>query len=180
MLDLKLFGIRAGQNGAPGSAIVATPDNIQGVYTVGQQIMSGVRLESVLPDRVVIRRNGVTESLSFDRDSVLRAAVMTTPVPAVADERRLDLDTMRSLAMRLRFSPAERSITRGLLLESSQDSQVLAQAGLELGDLLLSVNGTPVSEVGALASLGIGSAQALTLEIERKGQRKFHRLALDR
>lgn len=180
MLDLKLFGIRAGQNGAPGSAIVATPDNIQGVYTVGQQIMSGVRLESVLPDRVVIRRNGVTESLSFDRDSVLRAAVMTTPVPAVADERRLDLDTMRSLAMRLRFSPAERSGTRGLLLESSEDSQVLAQAGLELGDLLLSVNGTPVSEVGALASLGTGSAQALTLEIERKGQRKFHRLALDR
>jgi hypothetical protein len=44
----------------------------------------------------------------------------------------------------------------------------------------VSVNGTPISDVGSFASLATLTAQGLTLEIERKGQRKFHRLAIDR
>lgn len=178
MLNLQLFGIRAGLGGAPGSAIVGTPDNQQGAYYVGQEIMSGVRLEQVLPDRVVIRRNGVAESLSFDRDSALQTAAVApaTSLPA-AEERRLDFDAMKALAMVLRVSPAE----RGLLLEGSSDPSAMQQTGLEPGDLLLSVNGTAVSDPGSLASLAAaGAAQGLTLEIERKGQRKFHRLAIDR
>lgn len=189
MLNLQLFGIRAGLDGSPGSAIVGTPDNMQGVYAVGQEIMPGVRLEQVLPDRVVIRRNGVTESLSFDRDSTLQQTAAVTPVvpsvPAaptpVAEDRRLDFDAMKTIALLLRVSPVERGDVRGLLLEGSADPALLQQTGLEPGDLLLSVNGTPVSDSGTLASLAAaGAAQGLTLEIERKGQRKFHRLAIDR
>jgi len=185
MLNLQLFGIRAGLAGAPGSAIVATPDNTQGVYTVGQEIMPGVRLEQVLQDRVVLRRNGVTEGLSFDRESTLRqnAAVPSGAIPQAfgeADEHRLELDAMRSLAVALRFSPAERGGSRGLLLEGSADPSLLRQTGLEPGDLLLTVNGTPVSEADALASLGVTKLSSLTLEIERKGQRKIHRLSIDR
>lgn len=190
MLNLQLFGIRAGVGDTAGSAIVATPDNVQGVYTVGQEIMSGVRLEEVLPNRVVIRRNGVTESLSFDRDSAMRqnaavpsGATAQAPVAVVnaaADAHRLDLDAMKSLAMVLRSSPTDRGGASGLLLDGSVDPSLLRQAGLESGDLLLLVNGTPVSDAGSFASLATLTAQGLTLEIERKGQRKFHRLAIDR
>ncbi len=190
MLNLQLFGIRAGLNGAPGSAIIGTPDNQQDVYFVGQDIMPGVRLEDVTPDRVTIRRNGVTEALSFDRATTLQQASLApaapaappvaSPVASVEQAYRLDLDTMKAFAMLLRFSPAERDGTRGLLLEGSADPSVLEQTGLETGDFLLSVNGTSVADMGALASLAASGAQGLTLEIERKGQRKFHRLAVDR
>jgi general secretion pathway protein C len=186
MLDLQLFGIRAGVGDTAGSAIVAKPDKLQGVYTIGQEIMPGVRLEEIRPDRVVIRRNGVTESLSFDRDSAIRqnaaapsGAIAQVPVVA-ADAHRLDLDAMKSLAMVLRSVPVERAGTSGLVLAGSADPALLRQAGLESGDLLVSVNGTPISDVGSFASLATLTAQGLTLEIERKGQRKFHRLAIDR
>jgi len=187
MLDLQLFGIRAGVGDAAGSAIVATPDKLQGVYTIGQEIMPGVRLEEIRPDRVVIRRNGVTESLSFDRDSAIRQNAAVAPSGAIAqapvvagDAHRLDLDAMKSLAMVLRSVPADRAGTNGLVLDGSADPALLRQAGLESGDLLVSVNGTPISDVGSFASLATLTAQGLTLEIERKGQRKFHRLAIDR
>ena len=183
MLNLQLFGIRAGRDAGPGSAIVATPDNVQGVFTVGQEIMSGVRLEQILPDRIVIRRNGVTETLSFDRSSTLQAVAVSLPAaPSSTDEeplRRLDVD-MKTLASALRFTPTERGGARGLLLEGSADPSVLDQTGLAPGDFLLSVNGTPVSDLGALTALAATGALRLTLEIERKGQRKFHRLAIDR
>ena len=179
MLDLQLFGIRAGVDGGPGSAIIGTPDNVQSVYSVGQDIMPGVRLEQVLPGRVVIRRNGVSESLSFERENaaLLVPAVAVTEAPAA---RRLDFDAMRSVVSQLRFVPGERDGARGLLLEGSSDPAVLQQTGLEPGDLLLSVNGTPVDSVAALAPLAGSGAQGLTLEVERKGQRKFHRLEIDR
>lgn len=184
MLNLQLFGIRAGLNGAPGSAIIGTPDNQQGAYAVGQDIMPGVRLEEVLPGRVTIRRNGVIETLSFDRDSTLQQAAAVVPATApTAPEGTiypLDFDTMKAFALLLRFSPVERSGTRGLLLEGSTDPSVLERTGLAAGDILLSVNGTPVSDLGALTSLAAKGAQGLTLEIERKGQRNFHRLAVDR
>ncbi len=178
MLNLQLFGIRAGAGDGLGGAIVATPDNVQGVFYVGQEIMPGVRLEQVLPDRVVIRRNGVSETLSFDREKLVQTAV-PGPVPDIAPGeeplRRLDVD-VRSLATLLRFTQAE----RGLLLEGSADASVLQQTGLEPGDLLLAVNGTPANDMGALAALAASGALSLTLDIERKGQRKIHRLAIDR
>lgn len=188
MLNLQLFGIRAGQGGSPGSAIVATPDNVQGVFTVGREIMPGVRLEQILPDRVVIRRNGVAEALSFDREAPAQhaaAAPAAAPLssrPSVTGEeplRRLDVDT-RALIAALKVRPEDRNGLRGLLLEGSADPSVLEQAGLEPGDLLVSVNGTPASDMGALTALAASGALRLTLEIERKGQRKFHRLAIDR
>jgi general secretion pathway protein C len=185
MLNLQLFGIRAGQGGSPGSAIVATPDNVQGVFVTGQEIMPGVRLEQILPDRIVIRRNGVTEGLSFDRDKSAQMAeappAYPAPAAAPAEEplRRLDVD-VRALVTALKVRPAERGGARGLLLEGSADPSVLEQTGLEPGDLLVSVNGTPAGDVGALSALAASGALRLTLEIERKGQRKFHRLAIDR
>lgn len=191
MLDLELFGIRAGRSAGEGSAIVATPDKEQGVFAVGQEIMPGVRLEQVLPDRIVIRRNGVSESLSFARDGQTLQAVVTpavTPLMQDSDEasvRRVSLNAA-DLAGLLRVVPHERNGVRGLLLESSADPSLLQQAGLAPGDLLISINGTAVTDAGALASLGAlavpgaSDTARLSLEIEREGQRKFHRLAIDR
>lgn len=186
MLDLQLYGIRADEGSSRGSAIVSTPDNIQNVFSVGQEIMPGVRLEQVLPDRIVIRRNGVLETLSFDREAnktgaqpVAVASATQTTQGAEEPLRRLDV-SVQDFASLLRFSPAERNGVRGLLLEGSADASLLQQTGLEPGDLLVSVNGTPATDTSALAALAAAGTARLSLEIERKGQRKFHRLAIDR
>jgi len=188
MLNLQLFGIRAGHGDAGGSAIVATPDNIQAVFHVGQEIMAGVRLEQIFPDRIVIRRNGVAETLSFDRDgSTTQAAAAPAAqesaagqsAPATDSVRRLDVPA-RDLMTLLRFTPREQNGVRGLLLEGSADAALMQQAGLEPGDFLLTVNGASVGDVGALTSLATAGETRFSLAFERKGQRKVHRLEIDR
>lgn len=187
MLNLQLFGVRASADEGRGSAIVATPDNVQGVFHVGQEIMPGVRLEQVLRDRIVIRRNGVPESLSFARDpadaapaaSVVAAATPAQPLATDDPLRRIDVSA-RDFALLLRFTPHTGDGVRGLRIEGSADPSLLQQAGLAPGDVLLAVNGTPVTDTAALAALAAAGAARLSLEFERNGQRKFHRLAIDR
>ncbi len=63
-LNLDLLGSRAATNDRFASAIIRTPDNVASVYKPGDEIISGVTLEQVLPDQqVLLRRNGVLESL---------------------------------------------------------------------------------------------------------------------
>lgn len=172
MLNLQLFGIRADSGPGQGSAIIATPDNKQDVYFIGQEIMAQVRLEAILQDRVVIRRNGVAETLSFDRDGA-KAPQAAAPVPA----RHMDVDLKQFMTM-VRLSPRENG--GGLVLESGTDAEMLKQSGLEPGDVLISVNGTPLTSMAALVNLAANGAGNLSVEIERKGQRKVHDIKVDR
>ncbi len=199
MLSLQLFGIRVGQGGAGGSAIIAGVDNTQNVYFAGQNIMPGVRLEQVLPGRVTIRRNGVTESLSLDKEKVVAGvspadmpgvgpatdrsspAMLSAATEAAEPWRRIDVGA-KALFSNLRFT-AQTGDTgaAGVVLQSATPT-LLEQAGLVSGDVLLAVNGMPVSDIASLTALvpSLGDAERLTLDIERKGQRKVHRIAVDR
>ncbi len=178
MLNLQLFGIRSDSGPGKGSAIIATPDGKQDVYFIGQEVMAQVRLEAIFPDRVTIRRNGVAETLSFDRDPAKTAAPQAeAAAPAAAAARRIDVDLKQFMTM-VRLSPRENG--GGLVLESSTDAEVLKQSGLEPGDVLISVNGTPLTSVAALVNLAAIGAARLSVEIERKGQRKVHDIKVDR
>lgn len=87
-LNLKLFGLRAGDGG---SAIIQTPDNAQGVYRIGDTIISGVTLEDITPGYVVIARGGIRERLTFDRDEN-RAITPYTPEPRLETDLNSNLD----------------------------------------------------------------------------------------
>lgn len=73
-LNLKMVGRRAGEGG---SAIILTPDRKQGVYRVGDEIISGVILKSVTPDYIVLSQGGRLERLTFERSET--AMTMTKP-----------------------------------------------------------------------------------------------------
>ncbi len=64
-LDLRLFGLRAGEEG---SAILQTPDKRQGVYKVGEEIIDGVVLKSVSSNYIVMSQSGNLERLTFERE----------------------------------------------------------------------------------------------------------------
>jgi len=187
MLSLQLFGIRAGEGTTGGSAIIAGADNVQNVYFVGQEIMPGVKLERVSAGRVMIRRNGVIESLSLDKEpptavSPESGASSATVAPAGEAWSRVTTgaDTLFS---QIQFTPrrAENGAP-GLILQSGKTAGLLEQAGLMPGDVLLAVNGAPVSGVADLMAMAnsLRDAERLTLEIERNSQRKVHRIAIDR
>jgi len=187
MLSLQLFGIRAGEGAAGGAAIIANANNLQNTYLVGQEIMPGVRLEKVSPGHVLIRRNGVIEKLSLDKekDNVSSPAAVgnvTTP-PAVSEDgwKRIALDG-GSLLSEIQLGPRQGQGDGGLTLLSAKTPGLLDRLGLAPGDVLVSVNGTAITDVAKLASIAetLRDAERVTLEIERNGQRKVHRFAVDR
>ena len=63
-LNLKLTGRTAGSNG---TAILRTPDNKEGNYRLGDEIVDGVTLQAVNKDFVVLDVDGQIQRLTFER-----------------------------------------------------------------------------------------------------------------
>lgn len=63
-LNLKLTGRTAGING---TAILRTPDNKEGNYRLGDEIVSGVTLQAVNKDFIVLDVDGELQRLTFER-----------------------------------------------------------------------------------------------------------------
>ncbi len=66
-LSLKLFGTRIDEATGQSSAIIATPDGLQSSYIVGDTILPGVKLASVVRDGVTLDRGGAVEKLFLDQ-----------------------------------------------------------------------------------------------------------------
>jgi len=63
-LNLKLTGRTAGSNG---TAILRTPDNKEGNYRIGDEIVPGVTLQAVNKDFIVLDVDGQIQRLTFER-----------------------------------------------------------------------------------------------------------------
>lgn len=63
-LNLKLTGRTAGSNG---TAILRTPDNKEGNYRLGDEIVPGVTLQAVNKDFIVLDVDGQMQRLTFER-----------------------------------------------------------------------------------------------------------------
>ena len=62
-LNLKLVGVLMSTGEFGGSAQITTPDNRTSRFVTGDEILPNVALERILSDRVIITRNGETETL---------------------------------------------------------------------------------------------------------------------
>ena len=172
LLNIQLFGLRAGADGKGGSAIIGLPDNTQGVFAVGQEVMAGVYLESVQTNRVLLRRNGVMETLPLDKDRASTAGPATvTTAPR--------MQNIAALLGGFRITPRGEG-KLGAIIESG-NTELLQKSGLAVGDVLLSVNGSAVSDMASLAVIAtrLNDAPSISLEIDRNGQRNLHTLAID-
>lgn len=65
-LPFSLHGVRADSSTGRGSAIIASGEGVQQVYSVGDQISDGVSLAAIARDHVVLERGGVREALWLD------------------------------------------------------------------------------------------------------------------
>lgn len=199
-LNLTLRGVFAADNPAQAMAIIADARGKEKVYRVNETIFSGVTLYAVYPDRVILERSGNFESLSLPRDKdgassngahqVIRSRY--TPPSAVANGSPVRTRTIQAgkqleeLRNQLTQNPQE--FWKNVRIEPKYDSsnqivgyrfehnnrQVMQAMGLRPGDIIVEVNGQPVTDPSTLSGLlgQLSTATSLSLGIERNGQRE--------
>lgn len=171
-LQLTLFGTRMNEGSGLGSAILAGPDGVQDSFAVGDEIMSGVTLDAVEFDHVVIDRGGTKESLYLDQsipaetvgadDSVNGSAGSgadgTNGAIAGALDNVVDLSPRN-----------EEGRVTGIVVTPRGDGALFQSAGFKDGDIIVSVNGQPVTSTTDIATLKrqIAPGKRLSVEVER-------------
>lgn len=178
-----LFGVRADGRGG-GSAIIGTPDGRQASYGVGEGLGGGATLRQIGVDHVVLVRNGARVRLEFSQSRppaevqgggpVLPAAPPPTPITAPST-RGLDPKAFLSAAA---LTPQMRDgRLAGYRVMARGQGDALRQAGLQDGDVLTAVDGSPLSSerISELPGL-LAAATEVEVRFERNGQPMTTRL----
>jgi general secretion pathway protein C len=185
--NLVLAGTLAGVDPEQGWAIIGADAQAAHVYATGVTLPGGTRLVAVYPDRVILDRNGVRESLSLPRLSGAAGAAPVAYQPVGAQPGSL-VDSVRELLSQnqtavndiLRPQPVfAGGQLRGYRVYPGRSRGQFAKLGLQPGDLVTAVNGAALDDPNrALETLrGIGAGPAVTLTIDRNGQQQ--QLAVD-
>lgn len=148
--------------GASSSAILSAAGLPQATYRIGDPV-GDARLSEVLHDRVVLERGGQRLTVTFPNTppSGLPSAVSSATQPALA---------IPGLSPAGPAGPAG-----GYRVDGS--SSLLAAAGLEPGDIILAIDGRPLSAAsleGLQASLTSGAAAEI--RFQRNGQTMTKRI----
>ncbi|MEL6567814.1 MAG: type II secretion system protein N [Pseudomonadota bacterium] len=175
-LNLKLKGQRAVTGEGLGTATIVTPDNRQGVYREGEEILDGVVLSRVLSDRVILEKDGRFESLFWDgRDGALNVLGSAyEPRQNVANQEVVEGSTYRiaSLSTLLGAARIERATgPAGWRFRAVGDPSVLRSAGIFDGDYLMSIDGTSAESLNyeSLSAL-LNNADRVNLSVRRGTQ----------
>ena len=169
-LSLTLFGVRTNESSGGGSAIIAGEDGVQNSFAIGEEVAPGVTLDSVAFDHVILSRGGVKESLYLDQsvpaETVSPPASGTSATPTASSGGvGLNADTLQKS---IGFAPRnEGGRVTGLVLQA-RDGTMLRLAGFQAGDIVVGINGRPVSSAADIASQ-IRPGARLSVEVERGG-----------
>lgn len=177
-LNLKLYGLRAGEGG---SAILQTPDRVQGVYEIGDEIINGVTLKAVNSRYIVLSQNGQLERLTFDGEDEtgLRAppsAQADQTTPALSSQNALDTvtkmsagDLMSAIAL---TRVTEDGRVMGYRLTPKRADVNLTAFGLKSGDIITHIGSEDLTlgrpEFGALIA-ELSQARSVDLKLIRGG-----------
>jgi general secretion pathway protein C len=181
-LPLTLYGIRSNEASGVGSAIIAGGDGVQQSLAVGEEVVPGVLLHAVAFDHVVVSNNGVLEKLFMDQSVPAKNVTPAGPPPtsgappnmskgpAVPPTGEVKLNP-QNFAQAIDLAPRKDGgkIT-GLVVSAKDDGSMLKAAGLQTGDIILSVNGTPARSASDIASQ-VRPGARLSVEIERGSQK---------
>jgi general secretion pathway protein C len=177
-LQLTLYGIRVNEASGLGSAIIAGPDGVQNSIQVGQEVQQGVVLDSVAFDHIVLLRNGVRESLFLDQSIPAETVGESSPPASTAPSTQAPggpNPTMSSdnLQNAISFAPrTDSGKVTGIVVASKGNDTAFKAAGFKDGDVVTSVNGSPVrtqSDVKMLLDQ-LQPGARVSLMVERGGQ----------
>lgn len=161
-LNLKLKGVRSvtGESDQSGTAakaiaIIQMSDKQARSFAPGDTVVDGVTLDRVLPDRVLLRKGGGLETLMMESNADT-LAVLSLPGqegmiqggarPEVVASRPATID--RALLASLNVAPVlEDGNLVGYRLSAPASAAALNGTGIESGDILTTLDGTPVKDI---------------------------------
>jgi general secretion pathway protein C len=195
-LNLVLKGIVAVRPMRRALAIIAERGSAtEQLYSQGEEISGNVVIREIHPDRVIISRTGILETLyleGFDKPAPTAGPVPRTAAPRAAgdyiqprgdginwqikrdywDEKLADVPGLAKEVGVEVYS--ENSQQKGYRLVAVQNSKLLNTLGLLPGDILLSVNGRAMNNIqeGLAAYQLVKNGGQVTVEINRNGRRE--------
>ncbi|MBO6688142.1 MAG: hypothetical protein JJ931_10540 [Henriciella sp.] len=196
-LNLQLDGLRMSTQGSgAGNAIIRTPNGIGTNYRLGDQILPGVTLQRILSDRVIINRDGADETLmlggrgaglsviSDDSQIITDGGTAETAIGTNAESQEPAEVAGRLTGPDELFGAINAGpvMTNGSLigyrLNPIGSADIMRQAGLEPGDVLLQINGTSVVNLDMTDVIDrISAVQTAVLEVNRNGSQRTVRLS---
>lgn len=179
--QLRLFGVRAGAGGG-GSAILGLPDGTQLSVGVGEEVLPGLVLRAVAEDHVTVARGSSVSRIDFGEVPVGAASVPPPPstpqvvapprpAPAPAASEAAVIDPARLMA-EAGLRPRMQGLSvKGFTVTARGQSADLEAAGLQAGDVILSVNGIALDGPSAINRLRTDLAEApeAVIRFERDG-----------
>jgi len=171
-----LRGVSGGGPGG-GAAIFALPSGGQRVVRMGREVIPGVLLQGIGIDYVIVSAGGSGMRLSLGKAGGVPVAAPLGAGASPTSAPRADVGqsaARQTMAYRAGLAP-RRSGGRvtGFTIRPGATLPVLAQAGLQPGDVLLSVNGQALESEEKVLELAneIASSYSAEFEFERGGQR---------
>ena len=185
-LDLTLLGILSATADRGSRAIIASSAGDENPFAIGSDVVRGVSLQAIFPDRVILSRAGQLETLRLDKNAVPRPLAGGQPATASSEvapssdtgallssiREQLMTDPSRA-AEYIRVQPASSGgQLRGYRIYPGRDRAAFSAVGLRPGDLVTQVNGIQLNDANtALQMLGqLSQASSVTVVVERGGQ----------
>ena len=141
------------------TAIIAQRGKGGLLYRISDVVPGNAKLVEVLQDHVILSRAGARERLNFPRTKAAFAVTPNQPDPApqAAATPTTAREAVESVREQLDSDPealldqldVETQEGGGYKIGSLANTPFLSQAGLQPGDVILSVNGQPVGDVDA-------------------------------
>lgn len=189
-LNLVLLGVVAA--GGESLALISVDGRDQQPFAIGEEIAHGAVLDAVYPDRAIILRRGVRESLVLQENmpSLPLSSVMSPSNQASAEKPtgeikkindslyRIDRDMLKSqinsptLLSQALVVPHSKG---GFEMRNVTPDSLYEQAGLRSGDVIKKVNGQSINTLDDAMRVyremgGLDRLIAVNIDIERGGQ----------
>lgn len=186
-LNLVLTGVM--MRGAGGFAIVSVNGGEATSFTIGDEILAGATLHAVYPDRALLRRAGVLESMLLkDSISLPEGAVVTSPQHRVAgpfagiqengNNFTVQRNTLTQQMQKPEFLTQALMVPNaggGFLVREIQPGSIYEKLGVRTGDVIRSVNGQPINNMEEVMKLyqqlgGVNRVGSVSIEVMRGGR----------
>ena len=162
-LSLRLYGIRYSNSGQLDAAILGFDPNNQRIYKTNEVIADNIILEFIEPERVVISRGGIRESVTFDSDTALSPEITKVLANSSKGIKVEDINSS-ALSQMISFQPYFSNGTlKGYQIYPRNQSKLFDSSGLKSGDVLVAVNGLDIKDPSVLKELSVFGQVKLNL-----------------